>query len=73
MKVLIDLKQYISPETESSVYKDIPIDKLETVKKILNHNGFTGKYRIKYRGPREDILASYCIKRKAKRFAIYEK
>ena len=73
MTILIDLNQYLSPESEVSVYKDIPIDKLDITRKILNHYGFYGKYRIKYRGPRYDFMAGTCLKSNAKRFAIYEK
>ena len=65
------LNKYVSPTNENSLYKDIPIvyryhpDVVAFMK--------SGKYRIKYRGPRHDWGAKTCLLKDAKRFAIYER
>lgn len=65
------LNDYVSPTNETSLYKDIPIvyryhpDVIAFMK--------SGKYRIKYRGPRHDWGAKTCLLKNAKRFAIYER
>ena len=65
------LNDYVSPTNENSLYKDIPIayryhpDVIAFMK--------SGKYRIKYRGPRHDWGAKTCLLKDAKRFAIYER
>lgn len=56
---------------ESSVWKGIPIKfrKHPCVKSILA----TGKYRIKYRGPRYDSGRQTTLKKDARAFSIYYK
>ena len=76
MKTIIDLKQYQSPNTETSYYKGIPIEYLEVTRKILKANGLSRK--VRYRGPRPahpgrsrfDRQAS-CLKVDAKTFTVY--
>mgnify|MGYP001476387932 CR=1 FL=1 len=64
------LEKYNSPDSETSFLKDVPIDLLGKIKKILK-KGSVEKFRIVYRGPRSGGMASYCLKQNAKRFAVY--
>ena len=64
------LKKYNSPNSETSFLKDVPIDLLDVTKNILR-KGSVEKFRIVYRGPRYDAMACYCLKKNAKRFAVY--
>lgn len=64
------LSKYNSPDSETSVLKDVPIGSLNQIKNILNKVSFS-KFRIVYRGPRYDAMACYCLKKDAKRFAVY--
>jgi hypothetical protein len=66
----IILAKFNSPDSETSVLKDVPIDCLKQVKDILKKVSFY-KFRIVYRGPRYDSMACYCLKKDAKRFAVY--
>lgn len=63
------LAQYISPPGEASVFRDIPIDRLEEVRRIL---GKVGRYRVVYRGPRGRYPdQGMTWKKDANRFAVY--
>ena len=75
MKFIIDLKDYVSPTFETSYYKGIPIDYLDTVRKIIKTHGYT--CRVRYRGPRKNDgrsrfnQQSSCLKSFANTFTIY--
>ena len=62
--------QYRSPTQEASVFKQIPIDYLDTVKAVLKRTG--GAFRIVYRGPRghyHDQAMTW--KQDARAFTVY--
>ena len=63
-------KQYLSPEVENSWFKGLPIHLLDPAKKQLR---ILGKFRVRFRGPRHDLMRAYCRKENAKTFAIYPK
>ena len=77
MKKVIDLKQYVSPEYETSFYKGIPMEYLDITRKILKSKGYTCK--IRYRGPRNKgndtrhwfLRKSNCLKSNATTFTVY--
>lgn len=66
---MIDLNMYRSPEHEESFYKNIPIQHLAEVQ---NHFRHMKGMRYVFRGPREGSLACYCLKSRAKTFAVYK-
>jgi hypothetical protein len=79
MTMTLNLLDFLSPDTETSVYKGIPIE-------FRNDLGVralmaTGRFSVKYRGPRRKTawgLTSYagqsnCLKEDATSFAIYPK
>lgn len=64
------LGQYVSPSSERSTFKDIPIQHLDRTKRLLRSVGYPA--RIVYRGPRRDqIDPSFTKKRDAERFCVY--
>ena len=67
------LAQYLSPEQEASIAKNIPMDQLDQARQVMRIIGnLTGrKLRIIYRGPRYDHGHSWVLRQHARRFAIY--
>ena len=64
------LSNYLSPNGESSTFKQIPIEYLARVKKLLRQLGYRG--RIVYRGPRRDqVDPSFPRRSDALRFTVY--
>lgn len=64
------LGQYISPSTEASTLKWVPIQYLAQTKRLLRQLGY--RSRIVYRGPRRDqIDPSFTRKRDALAFSVY--
>lgn len=62
-----------SPESESSIVKNVPIPLLESVKRLVRE-AFPGKkIYVKYRGPRQSVgsCSGTCRKPFAKSAAIY--
>jgi hypothetical protein len=77
MKLVIDLKEYVSPRCETSYYKGIPMEYLDIVKKILKK--YNCNYKIRYRGPRKNDgrdswfnQQSNCLKSNAVTFTVYK-
>jgi hypothetical protein len=66
---MIEFERFKSPSHERSSFKSIHIGYLDSVKQILGWA--QSKYRIRYRGPRQDASAAYCLKKDAKFFSIY--
>jgi len=65
------LLKYSSPEDEASFFKNIPIQHLDRVKKILKP---MGQFRVIYRGPRGHYRdQSMTWKENANRFSIYQR
>lgn len=74
----MDLTSYISPDNETSLWKDVPIDMLDDVQgdlrswaKLLRSHNKRIIYR--FRGKRRRGLPGQmtCLKKDANRFAIY--
>ena len=62
---------YLSPSTESSVVKNVPLDRLADVKRLVRICNPGRIINVKYRGPRHDWMRSTCLKRDARSAAIY--
>lgn len=65
----MNILNYTSPENESSLFKNIPIEYRESAE-ILSFLA-SGSYRIRYRGPRYDWMALTTLKENANAFSIY--
>jgi hypothetical protein len=61
----------ISPETEDSLFKQIPVNHAEEVKQIARAMFPDRRIRVRYRGPRYDFMRQTCLKRNARSVAIY--
>jgi hemolysin-activating ACP:hemolysin acyltransferase len=61
----------ISPETEDSLFKQIPVNHAEEAKQIARNMFPDRKVRVRYRGPRYDSMRLTCLKRNARSVAIY--
>ena len=65
------IAQYRSPADETSVIKNVPIEHLVRDRSEVR-NAFPGRRIVaRFRGPRYDGMALYCMKRNARTFAIY--
>jgi hypothetical protein len=64
------LSEYVSPSTESSTFKQIPIQHLDRVKRLLRQLGY--RARIVYRGPRARF-SDHTPKSSARAFTVYPK
>ena len=62
---------YISPDTESSTVKGVPLDQLAEVKLLVKLCSPGKTINVKYRGPRHDWQRSTCLKQDARSAAIY--
>ena len=66
------LAQYRSPSNETSLFKQIPIEHMDRVKKLARQLGLNP--RIVYRGPRKhQIDPSFTRKTDAQRFTVYDR
>ena len=64
------LPQYVSPSTESSTFKQVPIQHLTKFKGLLRQLGY--RARIVYRGPRtRQVDPSFTRKSDARAFTVY--
>ena len=71
MNVVFNLNDYVSPSTDVSCYKGIPIEYRDLVRKIIK-NHTNRKFAFRYRGTRYDtFMASFCRLENAKTFAVY--
>ena len=62
---------YLSPATESSTVKGVPLDQLAQVKNLIRLCSPGRIISVKYRGPRHDWTRSTCLKRDARSAAVY--
>lgn len=67
----VNFRAFKTKGRECSIYKNIPITMLEAFR-----NAFPGKYRIRYRGPRNDYRyasqrQAECLRAYANRFSVY--
>jgi hypothetical protein len=67
----LNLLQYMSPATEVSFYKNIPIKHLEEVQAIFRKN--IKGLRYVFRGPRYDALRVSTRKKDAFAFSVYKR
>ena len=71
----MNLNFYVSPNTQVSIFRAIPICRLNEVKELLKNAKI--KYRVKYRGPRKndgryrDQQQRDCLRKNATHFAVY--
>jgi hypothetical protein len=65
------LLAYMSPTTDRSLFKGIPIEYLETVRKMMYEAGLGKTYRFRFRGPRPRGYQAYLPKQMATHFAVY--
>lgn len=68
---MLQLKQYKSPESETSLYKGIPIQYLPEVKSLFNSLGISVRYL--FRGPRGKENRPSCRFADARTFAVYQR
>ena len=54
---------------ERSLSKGHPVADLERVRSEYRELGL--KIRVRFRGPRRDLMALHCLKRDARTFAVY--
>lgn len=66
------LKQYASPDQESSLVKGVPLSLVNDMRTIVRKIKFNNqRINTKYRGPRYDWQRSTCRKADARSAAIY--
>lgn len=65
----MNILAYTSPKNERSLFKNIPIRYRHSsdIETLLA----SGSYRIRYRGPRYDMMSLTTLKADAKAFSIY--
>jgi hypothetical protein len=63
------LKHKESDMREASLSKGHPIETLEEIRAIYRVEGIP--IRIRYRGPRHDIMRLTCLKQNARTFSVY--
>ena len=67
---MFDIDDYASPPWQTSLYKGIPMEKLEMVRALMKMRGIN--YRFRFRGPRPSKkYQSYIPKTMATTFAVY--
>ena len=66
-----ELQPYFSPDHESSLFKGVPVDRMEEFKQIARSVLPGSRIRARFRGPRRDTMRLYCLKRDALRFSVY--
>ena len=65
------MSQYKSPANETSVIKNVPIEHLVRARAEVRDAFPNRRVVARFRGPRYDGMALYCMKRHARTFAIY--
>lgn len=66
-----ELQPYFSPDHESSLFKGVPVNRMEEFKQIARSVLPGARVRVRFRGPREGSMRDYTLKRKARSVAIY--
>jgi hypothetical protein len=62
---------YFSPDSESSLFKYVPIHRMEEFKQIARRINPNGKIRARFRGKRSGAMRDYTLKKDAHSVAIY--
>ena len=65
------LKSYFSPDSERSVFKDVPLEQADEFKHLARVLNPGCRIRVRYRGPRYDGMRLTTLKRDARRVSIY--
>ncbi len=65
------IAQYRSPGNEASIIKNVPIDYLVKARQEVRDTFPGRRIVVRFRGPRYDWMALYCLKKHAKTFAVY--
>ena len=65
------LNQYIAPDTETAILKQVRLGDIDQVRSILKKIGI--RTRTKYRGPRINTAGRHTLKRDAVHASIYQK
>jgi hypothetical protein len=65
------IKSYFSPPTESSIFKDVPLDRAEEFKRLARILNPGCRVRVRYRGKRIDSMRQTTLKRNANCLSIY--
>lgn len=66
-----ELAQYFSPDEESSLFKGVPVDRMDEFKQIARRLIPHGQVRARFRGKRSGGMRDYTLKRNARSVAIY--
>lgn len=74
----MNLKPFVSPRGETSLWKNIPICLVDDVQKFLRKNKSSWantdeRFLYRYRGPRRPGIlgGQMCLKKDANRFSVY--
>ncbi len=65
------IKGYRSPSNERSVVKHVPISEVDYIRDIIKSACPGRKVRVRYRGPRKDLMRLTCLKKDAHSASIY--
>ncbi len=65
------IEQYFSPESESSLFKYVPVHRMEEFKQIARRLNPGRQVRVRFRGKRSGAMRDYTLKRNAHSVAIY--
>ena len=65
------LKAYFSPDSERSIFKDVPLEQADEFKRLARVLNPGSRIRVRYRGKRIDSMHLTTLKRNANRLAIY--
>jgi hypothetical protein len=65
------LKTYFSPDSERSIFKDVPLEQADEFKRLACILNPGCRIRVRYRGPRYDSMRLTCLKQNARSVAIY--
>jgi hypothetical protein len=63
------LNQYLAPDTETAILKQVRLGDIDQVRSILRKIGI--RTRTKYRGPRINTAGRHTLKRDARHASIY--
>jgi hypothetical protein len=65
------LKPYFSPDSESSLFKYVPVHRKEEFKQIAKQLNPGCRVRVRFRGKRSGAMRDYTLERNAHSVAIY--
>lgn len=65
------LQEYFSPDSENSLFKGVPVDRLDEFRQIARIMAPGRPVRARFRGPRSGTMRDYTKKCHARSVAIY--